>query len=89
MSTDSTSPAPRQAMSCPCSFQVNVTGTGTLTVMKDGEAFGTYAQGAHDVHFFGSGAMAFTFAYESGANDEGGAVLSGFFASIGTTIFLR
>ena len=82
-------PAPRQNMNCPCSFQVNVTGTGTLTVMKDGEAFGTYAQGVHDVTFSGSGAMAFTFAYEPGANDEGGAVLSGFFASIGTTIFLR
>ena len=82
-------PAPRQTMNCPCSFQVNVTGTGTLTVMKDGEAFGTYTQGVHDVNFFGSGAMAFTFAYEPGANDEGGAVLSGFFASIGTTIIVR
>ena len=82
-------PAPRQNMNCPCSFQVNVTGTGMLTVMKDGEAFGTYAQGVHDVSFFGSGAMAFTFAYEPGANDEGGAVLSNFLASIGTTILLR
>ncbi|MBQ6008590.1 MAG: hypothetical protein IJL17_08620 [Kiritimatiellae bacterium] len=82
-------PAPRQNMNCPCSFQVNVTGTGTLTVMKDGEAFGTYAQGVHDVTFSGSGAMAFTFSYEPGANDEGGAVLSNFFASIGMTIFIR
>ena len=82
-------PTQRQAMNCPCSFKVNVTGTGTLTVTKDGAAFATYTQGVHDVNFSGSGTMAFTFAYEPGENDAGGAVLSGFAANIGTVLILR
>ena len=78
-----------QSASCPCIFKVNVTGTGTLTVTKDGETLGVYTQGEHDVHFFGSGTMALSFTYEPGANDTGGAVLSGFSADIGTMLILR
>ena len=78
-----------QSASCPCIFKVNVTGTGTLTVTKDGETLGVYTQGELEVHFFGSGTMALEFAYVSGANDEGGAVLSGFSADIGTMLILR
>ncbi|MBO7687968.1 MAG: hypothetical protein J6V72_16395 [Kiritimatiellae bacterium] len=37
----------------------------------------------------GSSARVFMFAYKPGANDEGGTVLSKFFASIGTTIIVR
>ena len=37
----------------------------------------------------GSGAMALEFAYVPGANDEGGAVLSGFSADIGTMLIFR
>ena len=78
-----------QSSSCPCIFKVNVTGNGTLTVTKDGATLGTYTQGEQDVHFFGSGTMALEFAYTPGANDEGGAVLSGFSADIGTVLILR
>lgn len=62
---------------------------GTLTVTKDGATLGTYTQGEQEVHFFGSGTMALEFAYVPGANDEGGAVLSGFSADIGTMLIFR
>ena len=78
-----------QSASCPCFFKVNVTGTGTLTVVKDGATLGTYTQGEQEVHFSGSGAMALEFAYVPGANDEGSAVLSGFSADIGTMLIFR
>ena len=82
-------PAASPTASCPCIFKANVTGTGTLTVTKNGETLGTYTQGDNDVHFFGSGTMALEFAYEPGENDVGGAVLSGFSADIGTMLILR
>ena len=82
-------PAASPTASCPCIFKANVTGTGTLTVTKNGETLGTYTQGDNDVHFFGSGTMALEFAYEPGENDVGGAVLSGFTADIGTMLILR
>ena len=78
-----------QSASCPCTFTATVTGTGTLTVTKDGEAFGTYTAGAHEVNFFGSGTMALVFTYEPGENDAGGAVLSGFAANVGTMLIVR
>ena len=82
-------PAASASASCPCTFKATVTGTGTLTVKKNGEVLGTYTQGAYDVNFFGSGTMALEFAYTPGENDEGGAVLSGFSADIGTMLILR
>ncbi len=82
-------PAASASASCPCTFRATVTGTGTLTVKKNGEVLGTYTQGAYDVNFFGSGTMALAFAYVPGENDEGGAVLSGFSADIGTMLILR
>ena len=78
-----------QSASCPCIFKANVTGNGTLTVTKGGEVLGTYAAGMHEVNFFGSGTIALAFAYEPGADDTGGAVLSGFVANIGTVMIFR
>ena len=82
-------PATSPTVSCPCTFKASVTGTGALTVMKDGEAFGVYSNGVHEISFFGSGTIALAFAYEPGENDAGGAVLSGFAANIGTVLILR
>ena len=82
-------PASSPTVSCPCIFKAKVTGTGTLTVTKDGEPFDTYTQGEHEVHFFGSGTIALAFAYEPGENDLGGAVLSDFSANVGTVLILR
>ena len=82
-------PATSPTVSCPCTFKASVTGTGALTVMKDGEAFGVYSNGVHEISFFGSGTITLAFAYEPGENDAGGAVLSGFAANIGTVLILR
>lgn len=75
--------------SAPCSFKANVTGTGTLTVTMNGETFGTYAAGAHDVTFFGANPTELVFAYEPGANDTGAAVLSDFYSTNGTVLIFR
>lgn len=73
-------------------FQVQVTGTGVLTVLQDGNAFGSYtaADGILPVSFVTAAASTrLRFTYTPGANDTGYAVLSDFNHSAGTLFFLR
>ncbi len=69
-----------------------VTGTGTLTVLRDGEAFETYtaASGAVTCGFtMAATRQSFTFAYTPGEGDSGGAFLSNFFYQDGTILIFR
>ena len=74
------------------SFDVRVTGTGTLTVLRDGEAFETYtaASGAVTCGFtMAATRQTFTFTYTPGEGDSGGAFLSNFFYQDGTILIFR
>ena len=74
------------------SFDVRVTGNGTLTVLRDGEAFETYtaASGAVTCGFtMAATRQTFTFTYTPGEGDSGGAFLSNFFYQDGTIVIFR
>ena len=73
----------------PCSFKANVTGNGTLTVSKNGDVFGTYSAGTHDISFFGVNPVELELTYTSGTDDLGVAVLSDFRSANGTLFILR
>ena len=63
---------------------VRVAGGGTLTVMHDGEPFCVVRKGDGDVvlsHICKDALCSFTFAYEPGEADDGGAILDGFVRS--------
>lgn len=63
---------------------VRVAGGGTLTVMHDGEPFCVVRKGDGDVvlsHICKDALCSFTFAYEPGEADDGGAILGGFVRS--------
>ena len=71
---------------------MNVTGTGTLTAARGGEAFAalTSADGEQAFKFFSSDPLEkLSFAYAPGEGDTGAALLSAFGASQGLTIILR
>ena len=71
---------------------MRVTGNGTLTVTRNGEAFKTVtsADGEQTFQFFSSAAQEeLAFAYAPGEGDTGAALLSSFAASQGLTIILR
>jgi hypothetical protein len=63
---------------------VRVAGGGTLTVMHDGEPFCVVRKGDGDVvlsHICKDALCSFTFAYEPGGDDDGGAIFGGFVRS--------
>ena len=71
---------------------MNVTGAGTLTAARGGEAFAalTSADGEQAFKFFsGEPLEELVFAYAPGEGDTGAALLSAFGASQGLTIILR
>ena len=71
---------------------MNVTGTGTLTAARGGEAFKTVtsADGEQAFKFFSSDPLEkLSFAYAPGEGDTSAALLSAFGASQGLTIILR
>ena len=71
---------------------MRVTGTGTLTVTRNGEAFKTVtsADGEQTFQFFSSAALEeLAFAYAPGENDDGAAHLSGFAIGNGFMVILR
>ena len=71
---------------------MRVTGNGTLTVTRDGEAFRTVtsADGEQTFQFFSTAALEeLAFAYAPGENDDGAALLSGFAVGNGFMVILR
>ena len=71
---------------------MRVTGTGTLTVTRNGEAFKTVtsADGEQTFQFFSSAALEeLAFAYAPGEDDDGAALLSGFAIGNGFMVILR
>ena len=73
-------------------FSAEVTGTGTLTALRDGVAFAelTAADGAQKVKFSSPAAVTgLAFLYTPGANDSGYAELFGFTHGSGTMIIMR
>ena len=71
---------------------MRVTGTGTLTVTRNGEAFKTVtsADGEQTFQFFSTAALEeLAFAYAPGENDDGAALLSGFAIGNGFMVILR
>ena len=71
---------------------MRVTGNGTLTVTRNGEAFRTVtsADGEQTFQFFSSAALeVLAFAYAPGENDDGAALLSGFAVGNGFMVILR
>lgn len=71
---------------------MNVTGTGTLTAARGGEAFAalTSADGDQTFQFFSTAALEeLAFAYAPGENDDGAALLSGFAIGNGFMVILR
>ncbi len=71
---------------------MRVTGTGMLTVTRNGEAFKTVtsADGEQTFQFFSSAALEeLAFAYAPGENDDGAALLSGFAVGDGFMLILR
>ena len=71
---------------------MRVTGHGTLTVTRSGEAFRTVtsADGEQTFQFFSSAALEeLAFAYAPGENDDGAALLSGFAIGNGFMVILR
>ena len=71
---------------------MRVTGTGTLTVTRNGETFRTVtsADGEQAFQFFSAAALEeLAFAYAPGENDDGAALLSGFAIGNGFMVILR
>ena len=71
---------------------MRVTGNGTLTVTRNGEAFRTVtsADGEQAFQFFSTAALEeLLFAYAPGENDDGAALLSGFALGDGFMLILR
>ena len=71
---------------------MRVTGTGTLTVTRNGESFRTVtsADGEQTFQFFSTAALEeLVFAYAPGENDDGAALLSGFAIGNGFMLILR
>ena len=71
---------------------MRVTGTGTLTVTRNGESFRTVtsADGEQTFQFFSLAAQEeLAFAYAPGENDDGAALLSGFSVGNGFMVILR
>ena len=71
---------------------MRVTGNGTLTVTRSGEAFRTVtsADGEQTFQFFSTAALEeLAFAYAPGENDDGAALLSGFAVGNGFMLILR
>lgn len=76
----------------PYSYNIRVTGNGTLTVMVNGETVGTYtsATGAQELRFISEfEANALQFTYAPGDGDTGGAELFGFLHTNGFVISLH
>jgi hypothetical protein len=73
-------------------FQAEVTGTGTLSILRDGVAFAelTASDGAQKMQFSSSAAVTgLSFAYTPGENDSGYAELFGFTHGSGTMLLFR
>ena len=73
-------------------FDVSVSGTGTLTVLLNGEPYRSYtaASGAvSDAVVSDAASFSLEFAYTPGTNDEGGATLSHFQDFAGTMLIFR
>ena len=73
-------------------FQAEVTGTGTLAILRDGVAFAelTAADGAQKMQFASSAVVTgLAFLYTPGENDGGYAELSRFEHGSGTMILFR
>ena len=76
----------------PYSYNIRVTGNGTLTVTMNGETVGAYtsADGAQELRFISERLMnELQFAYTPGAGDTGGAELYGFLHANGFSISIR
>lgn len=73
-------------------FQAEVTGTGTLSILRDGVAFAELmaSDGAQKMQFSSSAAVTgLSFAYTPGENDSGYAELFGFTHGSGTMLLFR
>ena len=73
-------------------FDVSVSGTGTLTVLLNGEPYRIYtaASGAvSDAIVSDAASFTLEFAYTPGTNDNGGATLSHFQDFAGTMLIFR
>ena len=74
------------------SYRVNVTGSGALAVVVDGETVGTFTalDGARELRFSSNlPAHALSFTYVPGADDVGGAEMYGFVHVSGIQIIVR
>ena len=84
---------PETGTDVPYSFVAQVTGTGTLTVTREGTdvPIAVITQGdAQTISFTSPDLMTkLAFAYQPGANDTGTALLSGFRHHLGTLLFVR